>query len=361
MMHNERRMVFVFRCGQVIRSNMTTNVSIIDAPAVRGLVFRPFDSQHDFPALVDLLNACNEADHADEVITLEVVQNFYAHAINFNPATDLLLAQVDDSLVGCGRVNWWVNDVGERLYSLNGCIHPAWRGKGIGRALLSWQEARAREIASAHPTTEPRYFQSFVMDVAPATLRLFERAGYTPIRYGFMMVRPNLDDIPDLPLPEGLEVRPVRGEDMRAIWEANDEAFRDHWGHRPGTEEDFQRVLNDPDLQPHLWQVAWDTRTNEVAGMVLNSIFEKENEQFHFKRGWTDPICVRRPWRRRGLARALIMRSLKVLREQGMTEAALGVDAENPNKALHLYESCGYKPVKKSYTMRKAMPVEAQP
>jgi len=41
-------------------------------------------------------------------------------------------------------------------------------------------------------------------------------------------------------------------------------------------------------------------------------------------RGWTDPIGVRRRWRKQGLARALIARSLRLLREQGMTEAGLG-------------------------------------
>ena len=336
---------------------MTTAVTMVNAPAIPGLEFRAFDTQHDFPALVDLLNASNEADHNEEIITLEGITNFYSHMANFDPSTDIMLAQVNDRLVGYARAWWWVNDVGERLYGVSGTVHPDWRGQGVGRALLGWQEARAHEMAATHPATEPRFLQTWVMDTVPATKDLLQHAGYKPIRYGFMMVRPNLDDIPDLPLPEGLEVRPSRREDIRAIWLALDEAFRDHWGHRPSTEEDYQRVMNDPDLQPHLWQVAWDTRTNEVAGMVLNSIFANENEQFHIKRGWTDPICVRRPWRRQGLARALIMRSLKLLREQGMTEAALGVDAENPNKALHLYESCGYQPVKKSYTMRKVMEI----
>ena len=46
-------------------------------------------------------------------------------------------------------------------------------------------------------------------------------------------------------------------------------------------------------------------------------------------RGWLEHISVRRPWRRRGLASALIARSLRVLRERGFEEAALGVDAEN--------------------------------
>ena len=89
--------------------------------------------------------------------------------------------------------------------------------------------------------------------------------------------------------------------------------------------------------------------------MVLNLIFEQGNEQARIKRGWTDNICVRRPWRRRGLARALIIRSLKVLHDQSMTEAALGVDVENPSNALRLYESCGYQVVQRGFTMRKAI------
>jgi GNAT superfamily N-acetyltransferase len=336
-----------------------TTLTLTNVPDIAGLVFRPFDVQHDFPVLVELMNACNPADHEEVIDTVEDVMNNYQRQEHFNMETDFLLAQVHDQLVGYAHVIWWVNDAGERLYSLNGRVHPDWRGKGIGLALLGWQEMRAHELAATHPTAEPRFMQAFVIvDTMPATLHLLERAGYTPVRYGYMMVRPNLDDIPDLPLPEGLEVRPVCREDLRTIWEALIEAFRDHWGHRPGTEEEYQRFVNEPDMQPQLWQVAWETRTNQVAGMVLNSFSEKENEQFHFKRGWTDPICVRRPYRLQGLARALIMRSLRVLREQGMTEAALGVDADNPNKALHLYESCGYRPVTKSYTLRKAMPIE---
>ncbi|MCL5999235.1 MAG: GNAT family N-acetyltransferase [Chloroflexi bacterium] len=325
-----------------------------DAPAIPGLVFRPIRGEAEYPALVDLFNAAIEEDKTDELYTVESLANDYAHLDNCDLSTDMLLAEVDGQLVGSARVWWWVNDAGERLYGVTGQVHPQWRGRGIGRALLHWEERRAREIAATHPIAEPRYFQAWIMETQVRRMALLKHAGYTPIRYGFMMVRPNLADVPDeWPMPEGLEVRPVLPEHHRAIWEALQEAFRDHWGHRPGTEEEYLGWLNWPDAQPHLWQVAWDAQSNEVAGMVLNSIFENENERFGVKRGWTDPICVRRPWRRRGLARALIMHSMKLLRDLGMTEAALGVDAENPNKALHLYESCGYRPVKRSFTMRK--------
>jgi ribosomal protein S18 acetylase RimI-like enzyme len=89
--------------------------------------------------------------------------------------------------------------------------------------------------------------------------------------------------------------------------------------------------------------------------MVLNFIHEKENSEYNRKRGYTEEISVRRPWRKKGLARALIARSFKVLKEHGMTEAALAVDAENISGALKLYENMGFRTVKRYTTYRKPL------
>ena len=182
---------------------------------------------------------------------------------------------------------------------------------------------------------------------------MLKSEGYTPARYGFMMLRANLENVPDLPLPPGLEVRPVRPEQYRMIWEASAEAFRDHWGYVEPQEEDYQGWLGGKEFQPELWQVAWDG--DQVAGMILNYIDPDENKTYQRKRGWTENICVRRPWRRKGLARALLARSIKMHRDLGMTETALGVDAENPNGARQLYESMGYETYRTMTTYRKAM------
>ena len=103
----------------------------------------------------------------------------------------------------------------------------------------------------------------------------------------------------------------------------------------------FSNGLPAPQFKPSLWQVAWDG--GEIAGGVFNRVDEEANKQLNIQRGWAEPIITRRPWRRRGLARALLMRSLRTFREMGMTEAALVVDTQNPNGALGLYESCGFR------------------
>ncbi|MGH2445029.1 MAG: GNAT family N-acetyltransferase [Candidatus Limnocylindria bacterium] len=88
---------------------------------------------------------------------------------------------------------------------------------------------------------------------------------------------------------------------------------------------------------------------------MLNAIYAEENEALGVRRGWLDTVFTRRPWRRRGLARALIVRSLHVLRQRGMSGAVLGVDAENPSGALGLYESTGFGVSEKSTAWRKPM------
>jgi ribosomal protein S18 acetylase RimI-like enzyme len=100
-----------------------------------------------------------------------------------------------------------------------------------------------------------------------------------------------------------------------------------------------------------MWQVAWDG--DQVAGLVINTIYERENEMEGVKVGWLDSVATRRAWRRRGLAGALIARSLAVLRDRGMDVAGLGVDAENPTGALGLYESFGFSKLRSHVFYRK--------
>jgi len=178
---------------------------------------------------------------------------------------------------------------------------------------------------------------------SPYKSQLAEENGYKIARYFYLMLYSPLGNFPEAKLPEGVELREAKPEHYRVIWEAMVEAFRDHWGHPAQTEQDYERWVHSPHHDPSLWRVAWDVESNEVVGVSINSIFAKENEQNGFKRGWVDTLGVRRPWRKRGVAGALIVDSLKGLRERSMTEGVLGVDAENPTGALRLYERLGFE------------------
>jgi GNAT superfamily N-acetyltransferase len=164
-----------------------------------------------------------------------------------------------------------------------------------------------------------------------------------------------LERIVESPLPDGFEVRPVTPDQHVTIWHANREAFRDHWGGSDESLEQLRRILDDPDTDPSLWLIAWDG--DEVAGGVWNAIYPAANEMHGVQRGWLDSVFTRRAWRKRGLASALIGRSLRLLRERGMTSAMLGVDADNPTGALGLYESAGFVVHDRFVALRKPMGV----
>ena len=338
---------------------MTPNddaIPIPDPPAIPGLRFRHYRGPDDLPALAAVSEALVDAGQTDYVITAESLANFFAHENNLNPLRDVALAEVDGVVVGYARCFWGEELNGPLLYHLNSQVRPAWQGRGITRALLYWAEAHLRQTAAGHAPDREKFFQCGLPQGQAGLQALLVAEGYTPVRYGFRMVRPSLDDIPDFPLPPGLDVRPAQPAHYRPIWDADLEAFRDHWGYIQRTEEDYQMWLNDPVwFQPDLWQVAWDAATDEVAGMVLTYIDHAENEKFQRRRGYTEGISVRRPWRRRGLARALIARSLRLQKALGMTESALSVDAENLSGATRIYEDCGFRTVSVDTLYRKAL------
>jgi ribosomal protein S18 acetylase RimI-like enzyme len=206
---------------------------------------------------------------------------------------------------------------------------------------MGWSLGHARVRASREDPGTPVAVGTFAEDTEVGHRALNAANGLEPVRHFFLMRRAGLEDIPDAPLPDGLDIRPVTVDHRRTIFDAENEAFRDHWGHREMGDSAFQTTFARPELDTDLWVVAWDG--DEVAGVVQNWIWPKENERLGVRRAWLEHISVRRPWRRRGLARALTAASLVKFREIGLDEGMLGVDSENPNGALGLYEGLGFK------------------
>ncbi len=326
---------------------------------IPGISFRGFRGEGDFPEMLRIIQGCAATDGLERAEKLEDIVNTYTHLHHCDPYTDMLFAEVDEEPVGYCRTWWEVEGSGRWVGFQLGNVLPQWRRKGIGSTLLGFNEERLSQIArqlkdnNELPAEAPCLLDNFVSSTEKDRISLLERRNYEAVRYAFEMVRPDLKNIPDLPLPAGVEVRPVQPEHLRLIWEASNEAFRDHWGYIPDPWEAFQQMIDDPDFDPSLWRVAW--QGDQIVGMVLSFINKDENEMFGRKRGYTENICVRRPWRRQGLAKALIACSLVALKERGMSDAGLGVDAENISGALHLYQFMGYQVVKRSTVYRKPL------
>ena len=325
-------------------------------PAIAGLEFRHYRGLEDHPEMHRVHQAVAAADGVEEVTTLEQFTLSYEHHVNCDHERDIVLAEVDGRLVAYARVFWSELVEGGRSYENFGFVDPEWRRRGIGSALHRHNEARLREIAAGHPEIAPKWLSSEGVDRDAGNEALLRGDGYAPVRYFSEMVAPSLDGILPPPLPDGIELRPVTRDQYRRIWDAEAEAFRDHWGEAEWTEEDWRIFEAAPEnADPSLWRVGWDG--DEVAGVIVTTVPAEENERQGRNRVYIGGVSVRRPWRRRGLARALLASSLVAAREAGYDGAGLGVDTDSPTGATELYRSLGFEPVKTFTAWRKALEI----
>jgi len=322
-------------------------------PPIAGLETRPYRAG-DASVVTDLNNRGDEADGVDWRSSPEETAAWLERSNDqFDVTRDVEIIELEGVPVAYSEVEWVDTTDGLREYRLGAAVDPDSRRRGIGRWLNRRMEAHARSLTAVYPTDRPQVLGSWNPDSRVGKRILLEQEGYQPARWFFEMVRPDLEGIEMPPLPDGIELRPVGPAAYRQLWDADVEAFQDHWGGFDGSEVVYQSWLKDPKFDPGLFVVAWDG--DEIAGGVINNINATENAAFNRQRGWLQSVFVRRPWRRRGLARALVGQSLAVLRERGMTSAGLGVDADNPNAATRLYEDAGFQVDVRSTAYRKPM------
>lgn len=323
-----------------------------------GVRIRPF-GPGDLPALTRLLVAAAAADRLPFTWSEALVHDELLDYAGLDPSRDLLLAERAGEgagapgIVGAGWLGAAVRE-GARQLDADIVVDPAWRRRGIGRALLRAIEARAAERSRELADDLPRRFTLTSHRGIDGGERLAELAGMAPYRWYAMMGRDLAEPIEPVPPVPGLEIRPVRPEERRAVIAALDEAFLDHFGHREWIEEDYRRLMEGADVDPALWVVAWDG--DEVVGASHNSISEVDRVELGIAQGWVTIIGVRRRWRGRGVARWILTETLRRYRALGLERTVLGVDLDNPTGALRLYESVGFRPLLRSTQWAKELP-----
>jgi mycothiol synthase len=325
------------------------------AAEIPGLVVRAYAGEADHPELVRIQNAEYEADDVRGRLSVPEVDAWLRHpSEQFDPARDMRVAELDGRPVAYAWVDWVDTTDGLREYRTRGFVQPDARRRGIGTALFADGLGRIQAMAAAHETDHPKVLGTWTQDKAIGSQRVAASFGLEPVRWFFDMERSLLDELPEVPpLADGIEVRPVGADDGPAIWRADHDAFQDHWGGFDSSEAAYRRWIDSPEFEPGLFIVAYEG--DEIAAAVLNVIYPEENAALGIKRAWLDSVFTRRAWRRRGLAKALIVRSFHLLRERGMEIAALGVDADNPSGALGLYESVGFAVTERMTAWRRPL------
>jgi mycothiol synthase len=205
-------------------------------------------------------------------------------------------------------------------------VHPDHGGRGLGAALIEHAEIRSKASGAS------RLKLGSLGENAGAE-RLLASAGYRPVRR-FYRMEIELDGRPPEPeWPRGITCSTLEVGEERAFHAAVQDAFAENWDFRALPFEEWKALRIDaPDFDPTLWLVAHDG--DEIAGFA-------RCEAKRWGVGWVASLGVRKPWRKRGLGLALLLRAFGAFYERGERRVGLGVDTENETGATRLYERAG--------------------
>jgi len=229
-------------------------------------------------------------------------------------------------------------------------VLPEYRRRGVGKALaqkaIESLKERGMEIA-----------ETALDSTREVCIRLFEDLGFRLIRSSSFM-KMSLDKIP-FNIGENREVDMRKldvtsEEDIILLNNLENECFKEHFNYRPSQIEETRHwLLENPWLQ---WQAYFFAELEgKSVGYISIGIDEKYNREKETLSGWINDIGVLKPFRRRGIGTALMLKGLNELKNEGLENALLYVDDENPTKAIKLYEKIGFKIVKKTQIYQKKL------
>jgi mycothiol synthase len=296
-----------------------------------GIIIRP-PVLSDAAAVTELINDSSLSDMEQPTITISELRERW-EGNGFDLISDAWVAvSAEGKLVGYEEI---FNRFGHFHLEGDGYVHPEYQDMGIGTALLRKLEVRARQhIQLALP--EMRAFLRNGLSMQDTAGRcLHENEAYQAIRY-FYWMRIQMESQPLAPqLPDGLRLGVYSTEmDPQPLFDALAEAFRDHWGQAPWNFASWKRrTFDDQFFDPDLIFIAW--RGDEIAGAAICRV--------RYEHGWVSALGVRRPWRRQGLGRALLLTAFNEFYRRGENIVALSVDAESPTGATRLYERAGMR------------------
>lgn len=253
-----------------------------------------------------------------------------------------LAVLVDDALVAYGLVMPRDNPVGTHRIRLDGTVHPDFRRHGIGRDLMLRLVALARELHTARHPALPLVAKTMVESRSAGHVALAESLGFSADRHFCELEVALGESLAQAPIPPAYEIVPfsaARDEEVRLVYNA---AFAQHWDWVERSPQDWAASFTGSKrFVPQTSFLA--LRDGAVIGFVLSRHYPVVEERTGVRELWIGDVGTLREHRGRGVASALLSRTLTQAKAQGYQRAALSVDTANSTRALGVYERAGFE------------------
>jgi mycothiol synthase len=240
---------------------------------------------------------------------------------------------------------------GRHEIALYGAVHPSHRGRGLGTRLLAWAEQAALPLHEERHPGHPLALSADCPAGQEDASALFAAAGYQQVRWFHFMSRDLTSALPDGRLAEDIRIAGYATESSQAARQVRDEAFSDHSGSAPTTAESWQHFVGHERFRPAFSFLAY--LGDEPAGVLIANEYDAFRQVTGRRECFIAIVGVTRAARGRGIASALIGRSLAAARAAGCDIATLYVGADSPTSALTLYERMGFTKQRTSITLIK--------
>jgi len=220
-------------------------------------------------------------------------------------------------------------------------IHPARRGRGLGRAL-------AGELAAAAGGHELRLWAHGDL---PAAAALARAAGFERFRALWQMRRPLGAPLEQPALPPGRTLRTfVPGQDEDEWLSLNGRAFAKHPEQGGWTRRDLGLREREPWFDPAGFFIA--EAPGAMAGFHWTKVHPPGEADGSSAVGEVYVVGVDPAEQGSGLGRALILAGLRYLRDLGLAQVMLYVDEDNV-PAIRLYQALGFTRARTDVMYRK--------
>ena len=293
----------------------------------------------DLPEIAALISEGMSFDGLTIVQTAEELEEEFGGPYCFLDQ-DVMVAEHESQIIGAGYTIFLPSETKEERCYIFGTTKPQFRGNGIGTAVMQWATEHGESLLRSTNRTIPKYLRSDMSATNSTAGSLFQSFNMSPARWNDDLII-DLANSPEVFTAIGYSIVPwvsSRNEEARI---AKNQAFMDHWGSTPTSEEGWEQLVHGSTARLDQSFFALD-QNEKIIGVLLSHRYESDDEVLGKRIGWIDKLATLSEHRKKSVGKSLITHALAAYKRDGLTHGALDVDTENPTGAYGLYTSVGF-------------------